>query len=65
MVEALATSKEDLGRLHDRREVGFAHINTLFTRISYQPCYNVVGDLMRSTLGWPQLNCSTISYPTL
>ena len=28
MVEALATSKEDLGRLHDRREVGFAHINT-------------------------------------
>ena len=27
MVEALATSKEDLGRLHDRREVGFAHIN--------------------------------------
>ncbi len=28
MVEALATSKEDLGRLHDRREVGFAHINS-------------------------------------
>eukprot|EP00984_Skeletonema_dohrnii_P027706 scaffold17340_cov74-Skeletonema_dohrnii-CCMP3373.AAC.1 len=32
---------------------------------AYRPCYSVVGDLMRSNLGWPPATLYTISYPAL